>query len=69
LNIVVFETNSRVTLTLTLDDLESHIVVNVSLTLTNSTVCLICGLIEFDCGCTYGRTYIRVRTDPGKSWN
>jgi len=33
-----FETKSHVTLTLTSDDLECHIVVNVSLTLTNTTI-------------------------------
>jgi len=38
LKIVIFETKSHVTLTLTSDDLESAIVVNVSSTLTNSTI-------------------------------
>ena len=45
------------TLTLTSDDLESHIVVNVSSTLTNSD--LVCGCIVFDCGRTDGRTDVR----------
>ena len=44
---------SHVTLTLTSDDLESHIIVNVSSTLTNTTTrYLVCGCIEFDCGRT-----------------
>jgi len=45
-----------VTLTLTSDDLESYIVMNVSstLTLTNTTVCFVAAL--FHCGRTYGRT-------------
>jgi len=38
LKIVIFETMSHVTLTLTSDDLESHIVVSVSSTLTNATI-------------------------------
>jgi len=37
------------TLTLTSDDLESHMNVNVSLTLTNTTIWF-CGCIKFDCG-------------------
>ena len=51
-------------LTLTSDDLESHNVVNVSSTLTNSTIwfvaalCLIVDVCTDICmdGCTYGRT-------------
>jgi len=38
LKIIIFETKSHVTLTLTSDDLESHIIVNVSSTLTNTTI-------------------------------
>ena len=45
------------TLTLTSDDLESHIVVNVSSTLTNTTIWLLAAL--FDCGRTDGLTYVR----------
>jgi len=42
-----------VTLTLTSDDLESHIIVNVSSTLTNTTIWFVeCGCIEFHCGRT-----------------
>jgi len=44
LKIVIFETKSRVTLTLTSDDLESHIFVNVSSTLTNSTIWFVAAL-------------------------
>jgi len=44
LKIVIFETLSHVTLTLTSDDLESHIVVNVSSTLTNSTIWFVAAL-------------------------
>jgi len=50
-----------VTLSLTSDDLESHIVVNVSSTLTNPYHLyhyLVCGCIEFDCGRTDRRTDI-----------
>ena len=38
MKIIIFETKSHVTLTLTSDDLESHIIVNVSSTLTNTTI-------------------------------
>ena len=38
MKIVIFETKSHVTLTLTSNDLESHIIVNVSSTLTNTTI-------------------------------
>jgi len=45
LKIVIFETfKSHVTLTLTSDDIESHIVVNVSSTLTNSTIWFVAAL-------------------------
>jgi len=52
-----------VTLTLTSDALESHVVVNVSSTLTNATRSyLVCGCIAFHCGRTdvrtYGRTFL-----------
>jgi len=47
------------TLTLTSDDLQSHITVNVSSTLTNTTIWFVAAL-SFDCGCmdvrTEGRT-------------
>jgi len=49
LKIVIFETKSHVTLTLTLDDPECDIVINVSSTLTNATIC---GRIVFACGRT-----------------
>jgi len=48
-----------VTLTLTSDDLESHIVMNVSLTLTNTTiwfVALLCFIVNI---WMYERTYVR----------
>jgi len=53
---------SHVTLTMTLDDLESHIVVNVSSTLTNSTIWFVAALrlivdVRTDVR-TYGRTDI-----------
>ena len=41
---IIFETKSHVTLTLALDDLESHIVVNVSSSLTNTTIWLVAAL-------------------------
>jgi len=44
LKIVIFETKSHVTLTLTSDDLESDIVVNDSSTLTNTTIWFVAGL-------------------------
>jgi len=44
-----------VTLTLTSDDLESHIVVNFSLTLTNSTILFVAALCLIVDGRTYGR--------------
>jgi len=44
LKIVIFETKSHVTLTLTSDDLESHIFVNVSSTQTNSTIWFVAAL-------------------------
>jgi len=48
-----------VTLTLTSDDLESHIIVNDSSTLTNTTIWFVAALcfivdVRMD-GCTYGR--------------
>jgi len=51
---------SHMTLTLTPDDLESHIVENVSLTLTNNTIWFVAALslivdVQTD-GRTYGRT-------------
>jgi len=44
LKIVIFETKSHMTLTLTSDDLESHIAVNVSSTLTNTTIWFVAAL-------------------------
>ena len=47
MKIVIFETfkfKSRVTLTLTLDDLESDIIVNDSSTLTNTTIWFVAAL-------------------------
>jgi len=44
LKIVIFETKSHVTLALTSDDLESHIIVNVSSTLTNTTIWFVAAL-------------------------
>jgi len=55
-----------VTLTLTSDDLESHMVVNVSSTLTNSTIWSVAALcLIVDVPRTYGHTYVRTygRTD------
>jgi len=48
-----------VTLTLTSDDLESHIVVNVSSILTNSTIWLMAALCLIVDVRTDGRTYVR----------
>jgi len=42
--IVIFETKSHMTLTLTSDDLESHIIMNVSSTLTHSTIWFVAAL-------------------------
>jgi len=44
LKIIIFETKSHVTFTLTSDDLESHIVVNVSSILTNITIWFVAAL-------------------------
>jgi len=58
-----------VTLTLTSDDLESHIIVNVSSTLTNATIWFVAALcftvdVRTD-GRTYASAYVRTygRTD------
>jgi len=59
LKIVIFETKSHVTLTLTSDDLESHIVVNVSLTLTNTTIWFVAALCLIVDIRTYGWTYVQ----------
>jgi len=56
LKIVIFETKSHVTLTLTSDDLESHIVMNVSSTLTNSTIWVVAALCLIVDVRTDGRT-------------
>jgi len=47
----------HVTLTLTWDDLKSHIVVNVSSTLTNTTIWFVAALSLIVDVRTYGRTY------------
>jgi len=47
------------TLTLTSDDLESHIVVNVSSTLTNSAIWFVAALSMIADVRTDGRTYVR----------
>jgi len=48
-----------VTLTLTSDDLESHIFVNVSLTLTNTTIWFVAALSLIGDVWTYVRTDVR----------
>ena len=58
MKIVIFETKSHVTLTLTSDDLESHIVVNVSSTLTNSTIWFVAALSLIVDVRTDGRTFL-----------
>jgi len=57
LKIVIFETfKSHMTLTLTSDDPESHIFLNVSSTLTNITIWLVAAL----CFIVDVRTYVRM---------
>jgi len=51
---------SHMTLTLTADYLESHIVVNDSSTLTNTTIWFVAALCIIADVQTYGRTYIRM---------
>jgi len=68
LKIVIFETKSHVTLTLTSDDLESDIIVNDSSTLTNTTIWFVAALSLIVEVCNvrlYVRTYVRtdLRTD------
>ena len=50
---------SHVTLTLTSDDLESHIVVNVSSTLTNTIIWFVAALCLIVDVRTYVRTYVQ----------
>jgi len=50
---------SHVTLTLTSDDLESHIIVNVSLTLTNTTIWFVAALSLIVDIRMYVQTYVR----------
>jgi len=50
--------NSHVTLTVTSDDLESHIVVNVSSTLTNTTIWFVAALCFIVDIRTYGWTFL-----------
>ena len=56
MKIVIFETKSHVTWTLTSDDLESHIIVNVSSTLTNTIIWFVAALSLIVDVRTYGRT-------------
>jgi len=58
LKIVIFETLSHVTLTLTSDDLELHTVVNVSSTLTNTTIWFVAALCLIVDARTDGRTFL-----------
>jgi len=58
LKIVIFETKSHVTLTLTSDDLESDIIVNDSSTLTNTTIWFVAGLSLIVDGRSDGRTFL-----------
>jgi len=51
-----FETKSHVTLTLTSDDVESRMVMNVSLTLTNTTIWFVAALCFIVDVRTDGRT-------------
>ena len=59
MKIIIFDTLSHMTLTLTSDDLESYIVVNVSSTLTNITIwfvaalCFIVDVCMDDLKCSY----------------
>jgi len=59
LKIVIFETKSHMTLTLISDDLESHIFMNVSSTLTNSTIWFVAALSLIVDVRMYGRTDVR----------
>ena len=56
MKIVIFETTSHVTVTLTSDDLESDIIVNHSLTLTNITIWFVAALSLIVDVRTYVRT-------------
>ena len=58
MKIVIFETKSQVTLTLTSDGLESHIVVNVSSTLTNTTIWFVAALCFIVDVRTDGQTFL-----------
>ena len=60
LKIVIFATLSLMTLTLTSDDIESHIIVNVSSTLINTTICFVVALFFIVDVRTYVRTDVRV---------
>jgi len=60
LKIIIFlNFKSHVTLTLTLDDLESHVVVNVSSTLTNTTIWFVAALCLIVDVWTYRWTDVR----------
>ena len=50
---------SHMTLTLTSDDIESHIIVNASSTLTNTTIWFVAALSLIVDVRTYGRTYVQ----------
>jgi len=56
--ISIFESLSHVTLTLTLDDLESHIFMNVSSTLTDTTIWFVAALYFIVDGPTHGWTFL-----------
>jgi len=73
LKIVIFETKSQVTLILTLDDLESDIVMNDSSTLTNTTIWFVAALslivdVRTDVR-TYVRTDLRMDIFTGFIWS
>ena len=73
MKIVIFETKSQVTLILTLDDLESDIVMNDSSTLTNTTIWFVAALslivdVRTDVR-TYVRTDLRMDIFTGFIWS
>ena len=60
-----FATLSLMTLTLTSDDLESHIIVNISSTLINTTICFVAALffivdVQFSLAATSGTSALEV---------
>ena len=58
MKIVIFKNKSHVTLTLTSNDLESHVIVNVSSTLTNTTIWFVAALSFIVDVRTDGRTLL-----------